>query len=79
MKDKNPLPDDGEERMKSNHRKARFVTNLVAILGMIFLFLWFYSIKGQFDLIILLYCLAPIILLILLNLFFNLSYKKRKD
>ncbi|MCH4008905.1 hypothetical protein [Companilactobacillus sp.] len=80
MKNKEPVPDqDSSETLAKNHHCAKKISIIVCILSVIFLLAWFLLIKKQYDSMILLYCLAPLVLFFILNWAFDYSYKKGKD
>ncbi|WP_125708473.1 hypothetical protein [Companilactobacillus zhongbaensis] len=67
------------EALSLDQRRAKLVASVVCALSVIFLFIWFLLFKQQYSLMIVLYCVAPLLLYLFLNWAFNFSYARRKD
>ena len=76
MNNKKPME---ESILDSYHRRARYISLLVAIIGVLFLLAWFLFVKKNYDLTTLVYCLSPAVMLFILNLIFDAAYRRRGD
>ena len=79
MKDSEPNPGNNPEGGEKKSQPGQIMSIIVAIGGTIFLFFWFLLYKQQSSLPIYLYCLAPLIMLLVLNFSLNLAYKVGKN
>ncbi|WP_125770061.1 hypothetical protein [Companilactobacillus furfuricola] len=62
-----------------DQRKSKLVASIVCALSVAFLFVWFLLFKQQYILMIIMYCVAPLLLYLFLNWAFNYSYHRGKN
>lgn len=80
MNGKDPEPKKkNAETLYDNQRKAKLIASIVCVLSVAFLFIWFLLFKQQYSLMIVVYCITPLLLYLFLNWAFNFSYHRGKN
>lgn len=80
MNDRHPNSDDSKvDVIKRDQARARSISKIVCAVAVVFLLVWFLLINPQEDPIVLLYCLSPLLLLLIVNAIFDYSYKRGKN
>ncbi len=70
---------ENDKKQATVDNRYRYIVPTVAVIGTIFLLVWFLFVKQQNSFMVLIYCLAPLIVYLIINFAFKLTYRKRKD